>query len=185
MGHLSRDVGDGWEQAIENKLAVLHQLGVIAWVEHQQPELFSLGVVRRGPRVIQAWGKGAPSGADYSGVLGRQSPRPGLAFALEAKSVGPKEGRDRSLVYEDEISPTQIDHLNAVARAGALAVLAVQFRRQREPWLLAAIPWAEVPWERERVKHHLRAEDCAAWRIPTGRTLFEHLLLTDGAGAKS
>lgn len=174
MARKSDDLGRAFEEAGENKLRVLHQKGVVAWWEHAQPELFSLGVVRRGARVIQAWGKGKPSGADFNGILGPQSGCTGLGFAVEFKSLGP----DASLVLEDEdhFSPRQRAHLTCAADAGALSLLAVQFRLADQPWITAVIQWRDLPWEKAKKHHHLRAEACARWRIPTGSHLFEHLL---------
>lgn len=172
MGHFANDAGKAWEQTVDRRLAMLKHTGVVAWYEHQQPELYSLGMVRRGGRMIQAFGKGAPSGADFSGALvGR------TAFGVEAKSKGPKEGADPILILEDDVSDRQREHMDTLARAGHLAVLAVQFRLERDPWVLAAIPWLEVPWEVPRSRHVLRHTAALPWRIPTEVHLFEHLLI--------
>lgn len=165
MARISDDVGRAWETAVTNKLKVLHQIGVVAWWEHGQPQVAWLPHLR-------AWKKTGDSGADVSGVLSGN----GRAFAAEIKSVGSRDGRAPVLVREDAMRPRQVEHLDAVARAGGLALLAVQFRGEGSPWLNSVIPWAEVPWEKARVKHHVVAGDCERWRIPTGRHLFEHLI---------
>lgn len=162
MAKISDSVGRAFEEAIENKLTVLKQTRIVAWWEHQQPRMFRRGGV---------WLKGEASGADFSGVL-----EGGRAFALEAKSVGPEHEREPVLILEKHVSEKQRDHLNAVARAGGLAVLAVQFRHELAPWLTAVITWSSVPWERAKVRSHLRAEACARHRIPADRHLFEHLI---------
>lgn len=169
MAKISDSVGKSFEESIGNKLRVLQQLRVVSWWEHQQPELYSLGVVKRGPRMVPAFGKGKPSGADFAGFLAG-----GQAFALEAKSVA--EGS--SLVLEDDthFSPKQRDHLQAARAAGAASFLAVQFRRTAAPWLIAVIPWADVPWEKAQKHHHLRAEAAELWRLPTDAHLFEHMV---------
>lgn len=162
MAKISDVVGRAFEEAAENKLTVLKQIGIVAWWEHQHPEMFR----RNG-----MWMKGAASGADFSGVL-----RGGRAFALEVKSVGPDEERDPVLIREKAISPKQLEHLDAVAAAGGLAVLAVQFRHELAPWLVAVVQWTRVPWEQARVRSHLRPEACGQFRIPTNGHLFEHLI---------
>lgn len=165
MAKISDDVGKAFETSIGNKLRVLQQLRIVAWWEHQQPAMFKLKGL---------WRKGAPSGADFSGIL-----EGGRGFAVEAKSIGPKKsGAPISLVLEDDdhFSPKQREHLNAAASAGAAAFLAVQFRREAAPWVVAIIPWRDVPWERAQKHHHLRPMAALPWQLPMDRTLFEHLL---------
>src|SRR5258706_13247625 len=69
----------------------------------------------------------------------------GRSFAAEAKSTS--EG----ILYRSEVKPKQQEHLNAVAKAGGLALLLIEFRMDMSPyWVRFAVPWLDTPWEIKR-----------------------------------
>jgi hypothetical protein len=161
-------VGVAFETFVRNRLLMLQQRQIVAWWEKQEPSWFYDG--RR-----KAWQRGAPSGADFHGVLST-----GAAFAIEAKSTGPEDDKRCDLILEARVSEKQRKHLDAIAAIGGPAFLAVQFRPTNEPWTTAIIPWREVPWRRAVSRHHLEGEAAQPWRLPQGRDLFEHLILESG-----
>ena len=83
-----------------------------------------------------------------------RTPSTALAAVLTAAAL--LAFADHGEVQGDQVTAKYADaqeHMDALARSGNVAVLAVQFRLELEPWLLAAIPWAEVPWEVPRSRH--------------------------------
>ncbi len=164
MGHLSKDVGDLFEGFIQTRLEILRQQMVIGYWEHNKP----MKILRRGKVEYVA-----SSGADYAGVISSLA-APGLAFAVEAKSVGhSKAGHQEPFVLEN-IPPKQLAHLQAVESAGGLSVLCVQFRPKLSPWTVHAWRWRDVPWKLAQKHHHVRPESGGV--IPYGVQLFEHFL---------
>ena len=152
--------------------ANVHGNAFAAWLDaqHEAALLAGLACVRRvGPPVVVgasgkpvAWAGDGP--ADYQGTL-----RGGRSVAVEAKS---RESR----LSRREIPQHQIDDLDRVASLGGLALLLVEIRAAS---LIAAVPWASVPWHEStrRVKrgclvrversHSVGAEELAPWRVPT------------------
>ncbi len=145
------------------------------WLGQQHRVAASLGLahVRHvGPPVAHGGSRGQHlkviglGPADYQGVL-----RGGRALAVEAKS---RDGR----LSRADIPEHQQRDLQRVSDLGGLALLVVEVRRAQ---LIAAVPWAEVPWtvrertlgrgkpsERVERPETIGAEELAAWRVVAG-----------------
>jgi hypothetical protein len=126
-GALAHATGQLFQDGIANQLEAARMMGEIAWWEHNQPLFRPIG---KGRFVAVARG-----GADFAGIL----PGGGIAFAIEAKSC------DDDRFYRSWLPENQTSHLDAVARAGGLALLAIQFRGAPcSPSYL--VEWFSVPW---------------------------------------
>ncbi len=146
------------------------------WLGQQHRAAATLGLahVRHvGPPVAHSGSRGqhlkiiGVGPADYQGVL-----RGGRALAVEAKS---RDGR----LSRADIPEHQQRDLQRVSDLGGLALLVVEVRGAQ---LLAAVPWAEVPWtvRERRVKRAgdaeprversetVGAEELAPWRALAG-----------------
>lgn len=139
------------EKRIEAELRVAVEQGVIAWWAKNEPTFRAVG---RGKFLPVAAG-----GADFAGVL-----TGGLAFSVEAKSTG--EPR----FYRSAIPEGQARHLDAVAKNGGLAVLAVQFRTGPGGvgWPSFALPWGAVPWAMQRDALSISVRDVAGHELFSG-----------------
>lgn len=154
MGHLSRELGKQLEDSIITKLTILRQQGIVPWFQKNEPTFRKRGGFYQ-PTIA--------SGADFAGIFCN-----GFAWTMEAKSTGmdAQTGRLGEFVREERIPATQAAHLDATVRAGALALMVLQFRPSNEPWSLFAIPWVEVPWRKHRVRHFVTPEDLGAFKMP-------------------
>lgn len=145
QGRRAKFVGQGFEDWIDVQHDKAIRLGILAHVTHNQAKTD----IKKGRLIYM--GKGV---ADYSGVLDRC----GRAFAAEAKST---KG-DR--LARAEIKSKQAEHLSAVAHAGGLALLLVEFRHE-VPSMRCAIPWLEVPWVILRSAETIDYTSVEKWRI--------------------
>lgn len=136
------------------------------WLDEQHLEALRLGifacaVVHNQAKTKVAGGRLRYTGkgpADYTGTLAAGA----RSFAAEAKST--KSGRlPRSVVKKK-----QAEHLGAIARAGGMALLPIEFRGGDAPPRRYACPWSEVPWEKVRSAESVAEEALQAWRIPDG-----------------
>jgi penicillin-binding protein-related factor A (putative recombinase) len=130
---------EGWVEAQHEKA---RWLGIIAHVQHNEPK-----TKRIGGRLIEV----AATVADHTGVL-----EGGRYLAVEDKSV-----EDRRFA-KNKVTREQQEHLTAVAKAGGLALLVVDFKILVERLLThnrAAIPWLEVPWKTVKSAEALYLED--------------------------
>ena len=143
IGRTNQAVGSNFEIWIEGQHQKALYLGILAHVAHNQPSTKMIG----GRLIYTEAGV-----ADYTGVLDRS----GKTLAVEAKSTGDDK------LYRTVISPTQIKHLDAVAKAGGLALLLVEFRTDRKRF---AIPWLEVPWTILRSSQSVTADTLSKWFI--------------------
>lgn len=132
-----------------------------AWLDWQHAHAIALGylahVQRNEPGTRMVRGKviyTAKAGTDYSGTLAST----GKSFAAEAKSI------KGSRLARSLIAPQQQAHLSAVAKAGGLALLLVEFRDGCERARFAA-PWMEIPWQRLRTAESVDARALKAWVI--------------------
>ncbi len=146
----SKAVGAAFEAWIETQHTIAERLGILAHVVHNQPTATFIG----GRLIYTAAGV-----ADYTGTLDRS----GLTLAVEAKST------QADKLARSAVEPKQQQHLEAVARAGGLALLLVEFR---QPGVLRnafrfAIPWLKVPWKIARTKENLYLDDLldSEWKI--------------------
>lgn len=143
MGHASREAGKSFEKRVQNALDAARQSGVVLWWTHQQPIM-----TMRGKPIGQ-------SGADFSLLL-----RGGLGGAIEAKSVKGKR------LMRDAIQPEQTRHLNIFAKAGCLALLAVEFRDEDSGIYSAhLVPWNLVPWEKARTAESVTRDAILDWTM--------------------
>jgi hypothetical protein len=130
---------EGWVEAQHEKA---RWLGIIAHVHHNEPK-----TKRIGGKLIEV----AATVADHTGVL-----EGGRYLAVEDKSVlGRRLGRDA-------VTREQQEHLTAVAKAGGLALLVVDFKIAIDGlWThnRAAIPWLEVPWKTVKSAEALYLDD--------------------------
>lgn len=184
MGQASRDFGAELEKPVKKKLEQLQVLGVVAHFHKNQPA-FALAGKGPPPDFEPRYIRVAASGADFEGTLGLRSGRPGLSFALEVKSVGPKppkQGRGmQTFIREARMPDDQISHLDAVARSGAVSLLLLQWRPEDEPWFVTLIPWAEVPWRTAKVRSHIDMEAARPWRTGGDRDGLAASFFADGA----
>lgn len=131
VGRKSQQAGAAWEAWLAEQDRIAERVGILApgTMLHTEPR-----VLQRGAQIVRA-GK---SGADRVGVLVG-----GRAVAVEAKST------NKARLARDDVSEKQQAHLDAVARAGGLALLLVEFRSPQRP-LRYAVEWRKVPWGRLR-----------------------------------
>lgn len=146
QGRAAKFAGDKLESWIDAQHQKAIYLGILAHIEHNEAH----SAIVKGQHVYTARGV-----ADYTGVLDRCA----RAFAEEAKS----SKTDR--LARAAIKKKQADHLSAVAHAGGLALLLVEFRHEALP-IRCAIPWLEVPWIILRSAESIDAASVAQWLIP-------------------
>jgi hypothetical protein len=144
-GRAARRAGLEFEQYVDGWLTALEQARLIAWWQANHPG-------KIGARFVEA------AGADRGGFLARGTP-----FALEVKSTQPGDDFHRRRVTEK-----QARHLDAVARAGGPALLALQFRAWDGVNLQYLVPWEVAPWRRLRTQDVLRAADLEDFRVLPG-----------------
>jgi len=120
---------------------------------------------RGGWRFELRWG--ARAHADFAGTTAD-----GRSFAIECKTVeGARLPRAR-------IAAQQVKHLDAVARAGGVALLALEFRDEGPVVSVGRqylVPWGQVPWVVARSAQAVEEASLARWRIKHGGQFFEQL----------
>ena len=142
----------------EKLLEVHHQVAVVLRlvappVVHNQPE----AKMPRG-RLFYV----ATTVADYTGMLVG-----GLYFAVEAKSTS------HGHFHRSDIPAHQQAHLDAVDNGGGLALLAIEFRVEREKVIVGqsryVVRWRDVPWASLRSAPSVSAAALAArgWVLAT------------------
>lgn len=141
------EAGKSFEEVIEGHLSTAASNRLVDQWKHNEPHFVRAGFKRFVP---------AEAGiADYSGVLFG-----GIAFGLEVKSTA----GDR--FAKASVSESQQTHLDALARAGALALLALQFRNDRAGAVdNFLVPWQAAPWEIARTAESLTRGALSAWRL--------------------
>lgn len=183
MGQASRDFGAEFEKPVRKRLKQLEEAEVLGYVQKNQPT-WALQGKGPPPDFEPRYVRVGASGADFAGFLGRASSRPGLAFGLEVKSIGPKPPKSgkgmQSLIREVRMPEDQIKHLDALAAAGAVSLLLVQWRCVDAPWFVSLMPWAEVPWRVATKNAHLDLEAARAFRTGVGRPSLSDSFFTDG-----
>lgn len=148
-GRKSQAIGAAFESWIEGQHIHAHRLGILAFVE--KTEAHAKTIQGR----LMFVGKGV---ADYIGCLVG-----GRCLAVEAKSTGDE------YLMRSAITPKQVRHLDAVAMAGGLALLLVEFRLTVHQSYSSragyAIPWTEVPWKVRRFAESVSVNDVQQWKI--------------------
>jgi hypothetical protein len=140
IGRLSQAVGEHFENWIDGQHEMAMRLGILAHVEKNEPHSKMLG-----GHLIHT----APGVADRTGTL-----EGGRSLAVECKSTSDKR------LSKSAISKRQAEHLDAVGRAGGLALLLVEFRSLTAPlYRRFVVPWLEVPWKVLRSAKSLEPAD--------------------------
>jgi hypothetical protein len=144
-GTRAKSNGDAFETYLDRYIfAPLKAAGVLAWYEHNSPQM----------RPVKIGGRCyflpvAASGGDW--VLCTAA---GSYCVVESKSTT----KDR--FGYNEIPPQQVAHLNAVRAAGGRAYLALQMSGKRY-----LIPWGSVPWVRLRTAYTVSTDGIGAWEL--------------------
>lgn len=154
-GGQAQAAGSHFEAFIERHHNEGKRLGIIAHVAHNEPRSKVIG----GRLIYESAGV-----SDYTAVL-EQGAR---AAAIEAKS------RKGTCLGKSEVEPLQQEHLDAVAHAGGLALLLVEFRSETPPYFNRyAIPWLLVPWKIKRTAESLEQVDIdVQWRVVETETCY-------------
>lgn len=145
-GRQNKILGDDLEEWLNHQHALAGRLGVLAHVEKTQAK----SKVVDGRLIYEK-----PGVADYIGCL-----EGARYLAVEAKST------DDERLPRSRVEPKQQEHLTAVALAGGLSVLVVEFRGVENRRY--ALPWREVPWVVLRTAESVREADIVKWRIDPG-----------------
>lgn len=158
IGRKSKAVGGAFEEWLNGQHTHAHALGILAHVE--KTEAHSQVIHGRVEFV-------APGVADFIGCLCG-----GKFLAAEAKST------EDDHLMRSEIKPKQAKHLDAVAAAGGLALLLIEFRHHavRAPdasyaaqvlpvYARYSVPWLEVPWQTLRTAQSVAEASIQQWRI--------------------
>lgn len=140
--------GKAFEGLVENELEGERRAGRLAWHERHQPLFRAIGPGRFAP---VRKGK-----ADHGGMFVG-----GLAFAIEDKSRG------ASTLARSAMLPGEVEHLEATAAGGGLALLAVELRPRRdvEP-LRFVLPWDRVAWRPSGSGEGIGLAELAGWEMP-------------------
>lgn len=152
IGRSAKAAGDNFEAWISTQHEIAERLGILAHVEHNEPHARMIG-----GKLIYA----SPGVSDYTAVLDRD----GRAVAIEAKSTY------KDHLLKSAVEPKQQRHLEAVARAGGLALLLIEFRRQQLPGVPIAIcdrfavPWLKIEWKVKRTAESVSMADLGEWKI--------------------
>lgn len=151
-GRIAKAAGDAFENFIDEHHSKARSLRLLAHVEHNQAKAKvlpggGLTYVGKGP-------------SDYTGMLADG----GRVYAAEAKSVAGVR------LMRSAIKKKQAEHLDAVARAGGLALLLVEFRREDVEWMKLpvtryAVPWASVPWKKVKTAESVSEVDILPFLI--------------------
>jgi recombination protein U len=149
IGRIKQAVGEMFEAWVDGQHEHAQRLGIIAHVEKNEPH----SKIIHGHVIYTAAGV-----ADRTGTL-----EGGRSLAVECKST-------KAVRFpRNDISTKQQEHLDAVARAGGLALLLVEFRATTPPLFARyAIPWLEIPWKTLKTAESLDPADIGVWMIPPG-----------------
>lgn len=148
-GRHAKAAGDQFEVWMEGQLDHSMRLGILACWHHNEPKV----KVYNG-RVNYD----AKSVADYSATF--EGSRSG---AFESKSTSTKN------FPLSEVSLLQQRHLEAVAKAGGIALLVVEFRSAVAPLFQRfAIPWLDVPWIVLKTAKTINPSLLSQWVISPG-----------------
>lgn len=141
-GRKKQVAGALFEHWVEGQHKIALAKGLLVHVEHSEPHC----KVINGRLIYTACGV-----ADYFGTLAG-----GKSLAVEAKSID-----STSFPYR-LIKPKQIKHLDAVANAGGVAVLLVNFAGVK-----CAMEWRQVPWKVKRSAKSIDLEDVQRYEVPS------------------
>jgi penicillin-binding protein-related factor A (putative recombinase) len=157
IGKKKQEAGSLFEAWVEAQHDFALCAGWLACVEHNEAHAKTI----RGKVMYVAAGI-----ADYTGTINNGH---GTTLAVEAKSTA-----DARLM-RSIVAPKQARHLEAVAKAGGISLLLVEYRTAHAKQRFA-IPWLEVPWQTLRTAESIGPQDVDKWRIPTDKCyLVAHL----------
>lgn len=163
-GRANKAAGSTHEFWMSLQHAEAKRAGLLAHVEKNEPHSKIIGgrVMYSSAGVSDYTGTLAAGTRSTSFFVGRPqlSCLDGVTLAVEAKSTS------AARLARAEVKPRQSEHLDAVARAGGLALLLVEFRGA-DP-LRFAVPWAEVPWTKLRTADSVGAADLGRWLVQPG-----------------
>lgn len=150
---LSVAIGKDFEKLVDTDLQMLIQQQVVGFYAHTE-----VGYRKKG-KFFQPVEAGF---ADFSGHFRRGA----ISFAIEAKSrTGDRFGFN-------EIPEKQVEHLEAVASAGGVSLLALEFRYELPPTGFAipaprrfAVPWRKVPWRVAVSARAVYADELAGYEL--------------------
>ena len=147
-GRAAKAAGDAWEAFVEAQHEAAKYLGVIVYVQHNEP-----GTKFVGGRLLHT----KKSGTDFFGIMAD-----GRAFATECKST---IGR----LMRSDVQPKQVEQLDAVVKVGGEAWLLVEFRIGVEGYIRCAIPWKVAPWTKLRSADSISPDEMdPEWYIRPG-----------------
>lgn len=164
----ARASGDTLERWLDAQHAAAIAMGVLVRVGHYGPASTITGKRDHRGRLLAAIDGKAPP--DYIGIL-----RGGRALVVEAKR---RTGRLRRDGERDGIPAHQREWLDDADRAGALALVVVEFVRAAGVTRYA-VPWGEIPWE----GYSVGPDALAPWRVNAG--LYLAPWTTGAAGRES
>lgn len=145
MSRTSQVVGAAFEGWINTQHEKAKLLGILAHVEKTEAH----AKIVNGRLIYTERGV-----ADYIGTM-----EGGRSLVVEAKSTGEER------LYRDAVTKKQQEHLEAVARAGGLALLLVEFRGVPPVQMRFAIPWLEVMWQVSRTAESVRMINVSPWLV--------------------
>lgn len=152
IGTYAKTVGDDFERVIASFIAADRQKDVVGHRRHAMPT-FARRFNQKTKRV--EFMPVAQDGADYSGFFSRG----GIPWGVEIKST--KEGR----IMRNALTERQQEHLSAIADAGGVALVALEFRGSEtfagqsisRPHRFI-VPWRDVPWRIARTAESVSVE---------------------------
>lgn len=167
-GRHAKRVGDALEAWTRAQLQAAVLAGILAWwakieagARYKPQRDTATGAWRQ----QLTWG--ARAAADFIAVRRADA----VSVAIECKSV------DGGRLARSAIEPQQVEHLQATADAGGVALLVVEYRTEGALVHTArqyAVPWCEVPWEVERTAWSAPEAPLARWRVRAAE-IFERL----------
>lgn len=177
VGRANKSAGDAFEIWLNLQHREAIRRGFLACVEKSEPhtKIINGRVVYTARGVADYFGTLAAGTRSTDSFSARVRPAAsvldGISFAVEAKSTA-----DERLAHA-EVKPKQAEHLDAVSRAGGLALLLVEFRGGSVP-VRCAVPWAEVPWRKLRTADSVGIAEIERWIITPGENYLMRFLTT-------
>lgn len=142
-GRAAQRAGAAWERWLEAEHQAAQDAGGLAWWVHAHAEAKYVRTVG-GKRELRHVARAA---ADYVLLT-----KVGSVVVVEAKHVSPvarAKGPVADRLGLEDVPQQQRDHLTATAKAGGVALLAVEYALPGRVAGVAryAVPWLEVPWQ--------------------------------------
>lgn len=178
-GRANKSAGSTWEIWLDLQHREAIRRGLLACVEHSQPSsrIVAGRIIYSRPGVADYFGTLA-LGTRSTSLFSSRAQHPasildGVSFAAEAKSTS----SDR--LARAEVKTKQAEHLDAVSRAGGLALLLIEFRTSTP--VRCSVPWAEVPWKKLRTADSVGIVELTEWVIAPGENYLTKFLIAVSA----